>query len=94
MSSRRLAITSIVLFGSLWGLAELGIDRLDLADGVPRAPLLTAAAIVFLVIARRVWDVPGSSFSLAVLASTFKFVQSPFFGCKIAAVLILDVKQV
>lgn len=89
MSSRRLAITSIVLFGSLWGLAELGIDRLDLAYSVPRAPLLTVAAIVFLVIARRVWDVPGSSFSLAVLASTFKFVQSPFFGCKIAAVLIL-----
>lgn len=89
MNSKRLAITSILLFGSLWGLSELGIDRLELAESVPRAPLLTAAAIVFLVIARRVWDVPGSSLSLAILASAFKFVQSPFFGCKIAAVLIL-----
>lgn len=89
MNRNRLAVTSIFLLGSLWGLSELGIDRLELADGVPRAPLLTAAAIVFLVIARRVWDAPGSSLSLAVLASAFKFVQSPFFGCKIAAVLIL-----
>jgi len=89
MNPKRLAITSILLFGSLWGLSELGIDRLELAESVPRAPLLTAAAIVFLVIARRVWDAPGSSFSLAVLASAFKFVQNPFFGCKIAAVLLL-----
>jgi hypothetical protein len=89
MNPKRLATTSILLMGSLWGLSELGIDRLELAESVPRAPLLTAAAIVFLVAARRVWDAPGSSFSLAVLASAFKFVQSPFFGCKIAAVLIL-----
>jgi hypothetical protein len=89
MNPKRLAITSILLFGSLWGLSELGIDRLELAEGVPRAPLLTAAAIVFLMIARRAWDAPGSSLSLAVLAAAFKFVQSPFFGCKIAAVLIL-----
>jgi hypothetical protein len=89
MNPNRLAITSVLLFGSLWGLSELGIDRIHMADGVPRAPLLTAAAIIFLVTARRVWDAPGSSFSLAILASAFKFVQSPFFGCKIAAVLIL-----
>jgi hypothetical protein len=89
MNQKRLAITSILLFGSLWGLSELAIDRIQLAESVPRAPLLTAAAIVFLVIARRAWDAPGSSFALAVLASAFKFVQSPFFGCKIAAVLIL-----
>jgi hypothetical protein len=89
MDPKRLAITSVLLFGSLWGLAELGIDRLELADGIPRAPLLTAAALFFLVVARRVWDAPGSSLSLAVLASALKFVQSPFFGCKIAAVLIL-----
>jgi hypothetical protein len=89
MNPKRLAITSVLLFGSLWGLSELAIDRIQLAESVPRAPLLTAAAIVFLVIARRVWDAPGSSFALGVLASAFKFVQNPFFGCKIAAVLIL-----
>lgn len=89
MNPKGLAITSILLFGSLWGLAELGIDRLELAEGIPRAPLLTAAALFFLVAGRRIWDAPGSSLSLAVLASAFKFVQSPFFGCKIAAVLIL-----
>lgn len=89
MNSKRLAVTSILLFGSLWGLSELGIDRLDFAESIPRAPILTAVAIVVLVIARRVLDVPGSSLSLAVLASAFKFMQSPFFGCKIAAVLIL-----
>jgi hypothetical protein len=89
MNPKRLAITSVLLFGSLWGLSELGIDRIELAESVPRAPLLTAAAIVFLVIARRVFDAPGSSLSIAVLASAFKFVQNPFFGCKIAAVLIL-----
>jgi hypothetical protein len=89
MNSKRLVITSLLLFGSLWGLAELGIDQLALPEGLPRAPLLTGAAIFFLILSRRIWDAPGSSFALGVLASAFKFLNHPFFGCKIAAVLML-----
>ncbi len=89
MKSKHLIIASILLFGSLWGLAELGVGELALARGIPRAPLLTAAAVFFLVLTRRLWHVPLSSFALGALASSFKFLQHPVWGCKIAAVLMV-----
>lgn len=88
MRTRRLMVTSILLFGSLWGLAELGLARLDFYT-FGRAPLLTAAGIFFLVLSRRVCDVPGSSLLLGTLAAGFKFLNQPFWGCQVAAVLVL-----
>ncbi len=88
MRTRRLMVTSILLFGSLWGLAELGLARLDFLP-IGQAPLLTAAGIFFLVLSRQVCDVPGSSLLLGTLAAGFKFLNQPFFGCQIAAVLVL-----
>ncbi len=89
MSKKRLIIASVILFGSLWGLAELGIGELAWNLGIPRAAFLTAIGVLFLVLARRVWNVPGSSFALGALAAAFKFLQHPFWGCKVAAVLIV-----
>ncbi len=89
MDSKRLIIISLVLLGSLWGLSELGIGEMALARSIPRAPILTAIGILFLVLARRLWATPGSSLSLAAIAGAFKFLQHPVWGCKIAAVLMV-----
>lgn len=90
MRTRRLTVTSILLFGSLWGLAELGLARLDFS-AIPTAPLLTAAGIFFMVLSRQVCNIPGSSLLLGTLAAGFKFLNQPFFGCQFAAVLVLAV---
>ncbi len=81
-------ITSILLFGSLWGLAELGLARLNFS-AFSTAPLLTAAGIFFLVLSRQACNIPGSSLLLGTLAAGFKFLNQPFFGCQVAAVLVL-----
>jgi hypothetical protein len=89
MKPRHLIIASIVLFGSLWGLAELGVGEVMWARDIPRAPLVTAIGVLFLVLGRRVWAAPGSSMALAAFAASFKFLQHPFWGCKVAAVLMV-----
>ncbi|MCK4513392.1 hypothetical protein KAW64_16705 [bacterium] len=89
MNSKRLIVLSLVLFGSLWGLSELGLGEMALSRSIPRAPILTAIGIIFLVLARRLWATPGSSLSLAAIAGAFKFLQHPVWGCKIAAVLMV-----
>jgi len=91
MKSKHLIIASIVLFGSLWGLAELGIGEAMWARNIPRAPILTAIGVLFIVLGRRVWAAPGSTLALTLVASAFKFLQHPFWGCKVAAVLMVGV---
>ncbi len=89
MDSKRFIVLSLVLFASLWGLAELGLGELTLAAGIPRAPILTAIGIFFLVMARRAWRIPGSTFAMGATAAAYKFLQHPVWGCKIAAVLMI-----
>ena len=89
MHSKRLIVLSIILLGSLWGLAELWIDELDAVSSVPAAPVQTAAGILLLVVARRIWGAPGSSFGMAAIASSYKLLQQPVWGCKIVAVLMV-----
>jgi hypothetical protein len=91
MKSRHLIIASIILFGSLWGLAELGIGEAMWARSIPRAPILTAIGVLFIVLGRRVWAAPGSTLTLTLAAAAFKFLQHPFWGCKVAAVLMVGV---
>lgn len=87
MSSKRLIVLTVVLFGSLWGLAELWIGEPAVLTDLPRAPLQTAAGILLLVTARRIWAAPGTSFAAAAVASAYKLLQQPVWGCKILAVL-------
>lgn len=89
MRPKHLIIASVVLFGSLWGLVELGAGEVMWAQDIPRAPILTAVGVLFLVLGRRVWAAPGSSLALTGVAAAFKFLQHPFWGCKVAAVLML-----
>jgi len=89
MNSRRLIVLSLLLFGSLWGLVELGIGELAYLNDVPRAPLLTAFGVLFMVLARAVWRVPGSTLALAAVASFYKLLQHPVWGCKLAAVMVV-----
>jgi hypothetical protein len=89
MNSKRLIILSLVLFASLWGLAELALGELSLTAGIPRAPILTAIGVFFLVLTRRAWHIPGSTFAMGTIAAAYKFLQHPVWGCKIAAVLMV-----
>jgi hypothetical protein len=89
MNSRRFVVLSVLLFGSLWGLVELGIGELAWVNDVPRAPILTAFGVLFMVLARSVWSVPGSTLALAAVASAYKVLQHPVWGCKLAAVVVV-----
>jgi hypothetical protein len=91
MNSNRLIVLSILLFASLWGLAELGLGEWTLAAGIPRAPILTAIGVFFLVLTRRAWRIPGSTLAMGAIAAAYKFLQHPVWGCKIAAVLMIGV---
>lgn len=91
MRTKHIVIASIVLFGSLWGLAELGLGEVMWARDIPRAPVLTAIGVLFLILGRRLWAAPGSSLALATVAAAFKFLQHPMWGCKVAAVLMVGV---
>jgi len=88
MNSNRVVL-SILLFGSLWGIGELWLGEIALAQDIPRAPLLTAIGVLLLVLSRRIWPAPGSSLALAGVASVFKLLQHPVWGCKLAAVLMV-----
>jgi hypothetical protein len=89
MNSKRLIVLSLLLFGSLWGLVELGIGELAYLNDVPRAPILTAFGVLVMVLARAVWSVPGSTLALAGIASAYKVLQHPVWGCKLAAVILV-----
>ena len=89
MNSRRFVVLSVLLFGSLWGLVELGIGEVAYLNDVPRAPILTAFGVLFMVLARSLWSVPGSTLALAAVASAYKVLQHPVWGCKLAAVVVV-----
>jgi hypothetical protein len=89
MRQKHFVLLSILLFGSLWGLVELGIGELAYANDVPRAPILTAFGVLFMVLARTVWSVRGSTLALAAVASFYKLLQHPVWGCKLAAILVV-----
>ena len=89
MNSKHLIILSVLLFGSLWGLAELGIGEIAYANDVPRAPILTAIGVLVMVLTRSLWSAPGSTLALAGVASVYKLLQHPVWGCKLAAVLVV-----
>jgi hypothetical protein len=89
MNTKRLAALSVLLLGSLWGLAELGIGEIAYAHDVPRAPLLTAIGVLIMVLMRAVWQRPGSTLAVAAVASAMKLLQHPVWGCKLAAVVLL-----
>lgn len=89
MTSRRFVVLSVLLFGSLWGIVELGIGELAYLNDIPRAPILTAFGVLFMVIARAVWSVRGSTLALAAVASVYKLLQHPVWGCKLAAILVV-----
>jgi hypothetical protein len=81
MNSKHLIIASIVLFGSIWGLAELGLGELAWANSIPRAAILTAIGVIFLVLGRRVWAFArADTRSVLVLSPALTFVSFVAFA--------------
>jgi len=90
MIKRTNLIYHVVFFGALWGILELTTDRLI---GVPtmllRAPVLTTFAVFVMVLARQIDNSFGSTIMIGVVAAFFKFLNVPFWGCQVLALLLL-----
>lgn len=90
MTKRTNLIYHIMFFGSLWGILELVADRLiDVPTMTLRASVLTTIAIFVLALARQIENSPGSTFMIGVVAAFFKFLNLPFWGCQVVALLLL-----
>jgi len=90
MTKRTNLIYHILFFGSLWGILELVADRLiGIPAMISRASVLTTIAIFVLVLARQVENHPGSTFAIGLVAAFFKFLNVPFWGCQVFALLLL-----
>ena len=80
----------IIIFGSSWGMLEVLIDKLiSSVEFLPRAAVLCIVAVFILASGRAALDEPGSSVTLGLIAGVFKFLNLPFFACKVFAVLLL-----
>jgi len=91
MLNRKLLVNAI-LFGSLWGILEVLADRvIGIPDSTLRAPILSCLGILVLTVARLDYDKLGASTAVGIVASCFKFLNVPFFGCQILAVGLLGI---
>jgi len=90
MLRNRALLMGIILFGSIWGLSEVLIDKLiSPVESLPRGAVLSVVAILILATGRVVLERPGSSVVLGLIAGVFKLLNLPFFPCKVFAVLLL-----
>ena len=84
------AIIGLVVLGSLWGISEVLLDLLfKTVRIIPRSIILTAIAVLILSAGRIWFSLRGGSVLMGIVASFYKFLNSPFFPCMISAVIIL-----
>ena len=80
----------LLLFGSLWGGAEVFAGEALFSDRVPYAEVwLTAWALFVLAVARGIINKPGTSTAIGAFASVYKAVCAAPFFCHILAIFIL-----
>ncbi len=85
-------LINAVLFGSLWGILEVLADKvIGIPGSTLRAPILSCLGILILTIARSDFDRLGASTAVGIVASFFKFLNVPFYGCQILAIGLLAV---
>jgi len=79
----------VMLFGAVWGLSEVTLDKLSgLSEPHLRALLLSLIALGVVIFARTIQDLRGSTLAMAGVAALFKFLNAPFWGCQILAILL------
>jgi hypothetical protein len=79
----------IILFGSLWGAAELFGGDLFRAWGIPnKSSLLFGIALIIMYTSKSFVRFTGSTIIMALLAGAFKTASDNFYGCQVAAITI------
>lgn len=82
-------LIAILFFGGLWGLSEAALgDALYTADVPFASVLLTAAAFFVLSLSRGFYPQLGTATLIAACAMLYKFLNTPFFGCHLLAILL------
>jgi len=80
----------LLLFGSLWGVAEVFAGDALFSDRVPYAEVWLAAwALFVLAVARGIINKPGTSTIVGAFASVYKAVCAAPFFCHILAIFML-----
>lgn len=94
MSNAWKLLLAVVLFGSLVGLLDLlGHDLLSRAGVDAKSPYLVALVFLVLIAARILYDRPGSTLAMGLVAGLFKLAGFLVLGkdvwvCQCAAVVI------
>jgi hypothetical protein len=85
---RREYILGVLFFSGVWGISEALLGGALYASGAPYASvLLTAIGLVVLTVARLYLPRRGTATLIASFAMLYKFLNAPFFGCHLLAIL-------
>lgn len=87
--SRRAGIIVVIVAGAVWGLAEVFVGDVFYRFHIPmRAASLTALGLAILVMARLVYDKPGTSLAAAILAGAIRCLVPKLFICHMVAIAL------
>jgi hypothetical protein len=80
----------LLLFGSLWGLAEVGGGEVLYRAGIPHASVfLTAWALFLLAASRGALNKPGTSTAVAAFAALYKLANAAPFFCHLLGIFFV-----
>lgn len=87
--SRKTGIIVVIAAGAVWGLAEVFVGDVFYRFHVPmRAASLTALGLAILVMARLIYDRPGTSLAAAILAGALRCLVPKLYICHMIAIAI------
>lgn len=87
--SRKAGIIAVVVAGVVWGLTEVFVGDVFYRFHVPmRAASLTALGLAILVMARLIYDKPGTSLAAAILAGAIRCLVPKLFICHMVAIAL------
>lgn len=87
--SRKTGIIVVIAAGAVWGLTEVFVGDVFYKFQIPmRAASLTAMGLAILVMARLVYDRPGSSVAAAVLAGALRCLVPKIYICHMIAIAL------
>jgi len=82
----------LLLFGSLWGISEVFVGGVLYGAMVPRASVyLSVWAVFMLAVARGMFNKPGTSTAISIIAALYKLVNTSPFFCHICGILFLGI---
>ncbi|MCR4438188.1 MAG: hypothetical protein QHJ34_03995 [bacterium] len=90
MVTKRSWLMAAIMLGSLWGMAEVLMDAtLAWSGTAARAVVLPSFAVMLVGMLHVLESRPGAILVAGLVAAFFKFLNVPFFGCQIFAVVLL-----